>query len=216
MVTLSIALLKRVSLQQCCAIDYITHTLDSATALLNSPRAFPSRYVAIFTEFPKRPHEAPQTADSPNINQAVSISRPTSFTNLCSRLLSPSRGLRAERGWSFVPLRLIAPIFDMLGISRLNPPYTAVSSPSPRSSISSQRTFWFYLVHRRHHKPNPFNPHHLNPNLPSLSNSNRRCSRCLPWKYRLLPHPYRCNEWSPCRHQLIRRNPSMNDRALSR
>jgi hypothetical protein len=29
--------------QQCCAIDYILHTLDSATALLNSPRAFPSR-----------------------------------------------------------------------------------------------------------------------------------------------------------------------------
>ncbi|KAG1733476.1 Mob1/phocein [Suillus lakei] len=28
---------------QCCAIDYILHTLDSATALLNSPRAFPSR-----------------------------------------------------------------------------------------------------------------------------------------------------------------------------
>lgn len=30
-------------MQQCCAIDYILHTLDSATALLNSPRAFPSR-----------------------------------------------------------------------------------------------------------------------------------------------------------------------------
>lgn len=30
-------------IQQCCAIDYILHTLDSATALLNSPRAFPSR-----------------------------------------------------------------------------------------------------------------------------------------------------------------------------
>ncbi|CAL1709100.1 unnamed protein product [Somion occarium] len=29
--------------EQCCAIDYILHTLDSATALLNSPRAFPSR-----------------------------------------------------------------------------------------------------------------------------------------------------------------------------
>ncbi|KNZ73619.1 Mps one binder kinase activator-like 4 [Termitomyces sp. J132] len=28
---------------QCCAIDYILHTLDSATALLNTPRAFPSR-----------------------------------------------------------------------------------------------------------------------------------------------------------------------------
>ncbi|EJD52411.1 Mob1/phocein [Auricularia subglabra TFB-10046 SS5] len=28
---------------ECCAIDYILHTLDSATALLNSPRAFPSR-----------------------------------------------------------------------------------------------------------------------------------------------------------------------------
>jgi len=32
-------------LKQCCAIDYILHTVDSATALLNSPRAFPSRYV---------------------------------------------------------------------------------------------------------------------------------------------------------------------------
>ena len=32
-------------LQQCCAIDYILHTVDSATALLNSPRAFPSRYM---------------------------------------------------------------------------------------------------------------------------------------------------------------------------
>jgi len=32
--------------QQCCAIDYIIHTVDSATALLNSPRAFPSRLVA--------------------------------------------------------------------------------------------------------------------------------------------------------------------------
>ncbi|KAI5117827.1 hypothetical protein M0805_003305 [Coniferiporia weirii] len=31
------------ALEQCCAIDYIIHTLDSATALLNSPRAFPSR-----------------------------------------------------------------------------------------------------------------------------------------------------------------------------
>ncbi|KAF5336472.1 hypothetical protein D9611_006647 [Ephemerocybe angulata] len=31
------------SMEQCCAIDYILHTLDSATALLNSPRAFPSR-----------------------------------------------------------------------------------------------------------------------------------------------------------------------------
>ncbi|KAI6013826.1 Mob1/phocein [Pisolithus marmoratus] len=28
---------------QCCAIDYIVHTVDTATALLNSPRAFPSR-----------------------------------------------------------------------------------------------------------------------------------------------------------------------------
>ncbi|KAH7108400.1 Mob1/phocein [Auriculariales sp. MPI-PUGE-AT-0066] len=28
---------------ECCAIDYIIHTLDSATAVLNSPRAFPSR-----------------------------------------------------------------------------------------------------------------------------------------------------------------------------
>ncbi|PPQ97257.1 hypothetical protein CVT26_000647, partial [Gymnopilus dilepis] len=31
------------SQQQCCAIDYILHTIDSATALLNSPRTFPSR-----------------------------------------------------------------------------------------------------------------------------------------------------------------------------
>lgn len=31
------------SMEQCCAIDYILHTLDSATALLSSPRAFPSR-----------------------------------------------------------------------------------------------------------------------------------------------------------------------------
>ncbi|TFK23027.1 Mob1/phocein [Coprinopsis marcescibilis] len=31
------------SMEQCCAVDYILHTLDSATALLNSPRAFPSR-----------------------------------------------------------------------------------------------------------------------------------------------------------------------------
>ncbi|KII92856.1 hypothetical protein PLICRDRAFT_37654, partial [Plicaturopsis crispa FD-325 SS-3] len=31
------------AMEQCCAIDYIMHTLDSATALLNSPRAFPSR-----------------------------------------------------------------------------------------------------------------------------------------------------------------------------
>ncbi|KAL4068557.1 Mob1/phocein [Scleroderma yunnanense] len=31
------------ALEQCCAIDYILHTLDNATALLNSPRAFPSR-----------------------------------------------------------------------------------------------------------------------------------------------------------------------------
>jgi len=30
-------------MEQCCAIDYILHTVDSATALLNSPRAFPSR-----------------------------------------------------------------------------------------------------------------------------------------------------------------------------
>ncbi|KIJ06401.1 hypothetical protein PAXINDRAFT_182696, partial [Paxillus involutus ATCC 200175] len=31
------------AMEQCCAIDYILHTLDSATGLLNSPRAFPSR-----------------------------------------------------------------------------------------------------------------------------------------------------------------------------
>ncbi|KAJ6507615.1 Mob1/phocein [Mycena vulgaris] len=31
------------AMEQCCAIDYILHTLDSATPLLNSPRAFPSR-----------------------------------------------------------------------------------------------------------------------------------------------------------------------------
>ncbi|KAF8886774.1 Mob1/phocein [Infundibulicybe gibba] len=31
------------AMEQCCAIDYILHTLDSATVLLNSPRAFPSR-----------------------------------------------------------------------------------------------------------------------------------------------------------------------------
>lgn len=31
------------SVEKCCAIDYILHTLDSATALLNSPKAFPSR-----------------------------------------------------------------------------------------------------------------------------------------------------------------------------
>ncbi|KAI6010138.1 Mob1/phocein [Pisolithus marmoratus] len=31
------------ALEQCCAIDYIVHTVDTATALLNSPRAFPSR-----------------------------------------------------------------------------------------------------------------------------------------------------------------------------
>ncbi|KAJ3740100.1 Mob1/phocein [Lentinula detonsa] len=30
-------------MEPCCAIDYILHTIDSATALLNSPRAFPSR-----------------------------------------------------------------------------------------------------------------------------------------------------------------------------
>ncbi|KAL4253102.1 hypothetical protein ABKN59_002244 [Abortiporus biennis] len=32
-----------VAMESCCAIDYTLHTLDSATALLNSPRAFPSR-----------------------------------------------------------------------------------------------------------------------------------------------------------------------------
>jgi len=31
------------NVEKCCAIDYILHTLDSATALLNSPKAFPSR-----------------------------------------------------------------------------------------------------------------------------------------------------------------------------
>lgn len=31
------------NMEQCCAIDYILHTLDSATALLNSSRNFPSR-----------------------------------------------------------------------------------------------------------------------------------------------------------------------------
>ena len=36
--------------KHCCAMDYILHTVDSATALLNSPRTFPSRYdtVSIF------------------------------------------------------------------------------------------------------------------------------------------------------------------------
>ncbi|KAH7911185.1 Mob1/phocein [Hygrophoropsis aurantiaca] len=37
------------AMEQCCAIDYILHTLDSANALLNSPRAFPSRYDIITT-----------------------------------------------------------------------------------------------------------------------------------------------------------------------
>jgi len=58
-------------IQQCCAIDYIVHTLDSATALLNSPKAFPSRYVffgtilapygkseLIFVEYPFLKHRA--------------------------------------------------------------------------------------------------------------------------------------------------------------
>ncbi|KAF5383251.1 hypothetical protein D9615_004844 [Tricholomella constricta] len=31
------------AMEQCCAIDYILHTLDSATALLNTSRVFPSR-----------------------------------------------------------------------------------------------------------------------------------------------------------------------------
>ncbi|KAF8808556.1 Mob1/phocein, partial [Phlegmacium glaucopus] len=31
------------AMEHCCAIDYILHTVDSATALLNSPRTFPSR-----------------------------------------------------------------------------------------------------------------------------------------------------------------------------
>ncbi|TFY56641.1 hypothetical protein EVG20_g8851 [Dentipellis fragilis] len=31
------------AVESCCAIDYILHTVDSATALLNSPKAFPSR-----------------------------------------------------------------------------------------------------------------------------------------------------------------------------
>ncbi|KZT43703.1 Mob1/phocein, partial [Sistotremastrum suecicum HHB10207 ss-3] len=31
------------TLESCCAIDYILHTLDSATTLLNSTKAFPSR-----------------------------------------------------------------------------------------------------------------------------------------------------------------------------
>lgn len=35
------------AMEQCCAIDYILHTVDSATALLNSPRTFPSRLVKI-------------------------------------------------------------------------------------------------------------------------------------------------------------------------
>lgn len=33
--------------QGCCAIDYITHTLNGFTTLLNSPDLFPSRYVFI-------------------------------------------------------------------------------------------------------------------------------------------------------------------------
>jgi hypothetical protein len=37
--------------QQCCAIDYILHTVDSATALLNSPRAFPSRCALLLYHF---------------------------------------------------------------------------------------------------------------------------------------------------------------------
>ena len=33
---------------ECCAIDYIVHTLDGASALLNQSRYFPSRSVAQF------------------------------------------------------------------------------------------------------------------------------------------------------------------------
>ncbi|OJA10623.1 hypothetical protein AZE42_05698 [Rhizopogon vesiculosus] len=39
------------AMEQCCAIDYILHTLDSATALLNSPRAFPSRLSIPLTSY---------------------------------------------------------------------------------------------------------------------------------------------------------------------
>jgi hypothetical protein len=66
-------------LQQCCAIDYIIHTVDSATALLNSPRAFPSRLAAFRT-----------LSDGTFLIQLYSLSIPASsyrhFSSLARRL----------------------------------------------------------------------------------------------------------------------------------
>ncbi|KAI0635288.1 Mob1/phocein [Trametes polyzona] len=70
------------AMEQCCAIDYILHTLDSATALLNSPRAFPSRYVAC--------SQTSVTDPPPTIISCSRLSVPATshrhFTSLCRRL----------------------------------------------------------------------------------------------------------------------------------
>lgn len=75
------------AVQQCCAIDYILHTLDSATALLNSPRAFPSRCVLTpFVYGAKLCLYINQVIYSSYINKALPITCEKTRSYFCARV----------------------------------------------------------------------------------------------------------------------------------
>ncbi|OBZ77701.1 MOB kinase activator-like 4 [Grifola frondosa] len=77
------------TMEQCCAIDYILHTLDSATALLNSPRAFPSRL-----SIPKR-----LTAISRRSHAALGVSSPTLTSTTVKRLSKQRQSPHSTRAF---------------------------------------------------------------------------------------------------------------------
>jgi len=112
------------TVEQCCAIDYIVHTLDSATALLNSPRAFPSR---ISIPNPSRKHFLSLARRLSRIFAHAYFHHREAFeqceveTSLCSRFLELSRK------------------FDLVPIEFLVPPKSAhFPSPNPPTSAPAQ------------------------------------------------------------------------------
>ena len=106
------------AMEQCCAIDYILHTVDSATALLNSPRTFPSRQVILAVQL----HFL---ANQPT-NSVCKSPKP-----LIAILLRSHVGLDASSHMRITPTERFS--------SKLKQshPFMLVSSPSPRNLISS-------------------------------------------------------------------------------
>ncbi|KAF8340703.1 uncharacterized protein EI90DRAFT_2101331 [Cantharellus anzutake] len=110
--------------EQCCAIDYIVHTLDSATALLNSPRAFPSR---ISIPNPSRKHFLSLARRLSRIFAHAYFHHREAFeqceaeTSLCSRFHELCRK------------------FDLVPVEFLVPPKSAhLPSPNPPTSITKE------------------------------------------------------------------------------